>query len=162
MKKTLSVFTVLLLFIINGCTKEEKSDPVSPSVEKKVASCTGCHTDYEHLKEVYTPDPPDPGGGGCGGETPHIEPYDRVYLGGEGYNQFLKTAHGRMPCTSCHNGNDNTADKDSAHSNNFLKKHLMLQKKNVGDVIMQLYTECRIVSIQWDGDRRICLHFDPV
>ena len=51
-------------------------------------SCEGCHTDYDLLKQVHTPDPPSTGGGGCGGEAPHYEPYDRVVLRGDGYQDF--------------------------------------------------------------------------
>ncbi len=123
MKKLILTILIIPFLLSTGCEEEEKTDPVSPpSTEKSVASCEGCHTNYSHLKEVYTPDPPDPGGGGCGGETPHIEPYDRAYLGGDGYEHFKTTVHGKMPCTTCHNGVDSTDSKSVAHSGDFLKK----------------------------------------
>lgn len=110
---------VILSIIIWGCGKEPKT-PLEVEQSPSVNSCEGCHTNYAHLKKVYTPDTA-AAPGGCGGETPHIEPYDRVYLGGEGYKAFKASTHGKIPCTSCHNGVDNTGDKKLAHSNNFIK-----------------------------------------
>jgi hypothetical protein len=74
------------------------------------------------FKNRVHPDPPVSGGGGCGGEAPHIEPYDRVFMGGSGYQDFKNDPHGKIPCTACHNGVDNTADKNVAHSGDFIKK----------------------------------------
>ncbi len=115
-------FCLFLVIVLVGCKKEENEEPVTPETPKakSVASCEGCHTNYETLKKVYTPDPPSEGGAGCGGETPHFEPYERVFMGGEGYASFKKDIHGKMPCTSCHNGVDGTDDKAKAHSNNFI------------------------------------------
>lgn len=110
--------TFLILLII-GCREEPKT-PVSQEQSLSINSCEGCHINYEHLKKVYSPDTVS-AGGGCGGEIPHIEPYDRVYLGGDGYRQFKASTHGKISCTSCHNGVDNTSDKKLAHSGNFLK-----------------------------------------
>lgn len=126
-RKKLLFLTVIFLsaFIFINCSEEKKSDPENPitPVNKEIASCEGCHTNYETLKQVYTPDPPDDGAShGCGGEAPHFEPYDRVYLGGSGYQEFKNDIHGKIPCVSCHNGVDNTSDKNTAHSNNFLAK----------------------------------------
>jgi len=118
------IFTVsIVLFLFAGCS-EEKNDtpPTDPENIAKVNSCEGCHTNYEHLKEVYTPDPPAPPSHGCGGDAPHYEPYDRVFLGGTGYAQFQNTMHGKLGCVTCHNGVDGTADKAEAHSGNFIKK----------------------------------------
>lgn len=115
---------IIISIVILGC-KDRTEEPISGDeqvIAKSVASCEGCHTSYENLKRVYTPDPPSTGGGGCGGETPHIEPYDRVYLGGEGYQAFKQDVHGKMPCTTCHNGVDGTDNKAQAHSGNFIKK----------------------------------------
>lgn len=125
-KSVISVLFIMLIFTLVACNKDESNDPVDNQqpVVKNVASCEGCHTNYDKLKAVYTPDPPSDGEAshGCGGEAPHYEPYDRVYLAGEGYTEFKKDVHGKIPCVSCHNGVDKTADKAVAHSGNFLKK----------------------------------------
>jgi len=83
-------------------------------------SCEGCHIDYERLVEVHSPDTAPPAGG-CGGEAPHYEPYDRVYMGGEGYEAYKTSGHYALGCTSCHNGIGDTGDKDEAHSGDFLR-----------------------------------------
>jgi len=121
MKKLLLLLAIPLTIFI-GCSDDPSDENNNDPVSKDVASCEGCHTNYTHLKAVYTPDPPVSGGGGCGGETPHIEPYDRVYMGGSGYADFKSDPHGKIPCTACHNGVDKTDDKTVAHSGNFLKK----------------------------------------
>jgi len=94
-----------------GCTKDSNG--------ARVDSCEGCHTSYSYLQEVYTPDTDAPAGG-CGGEAPHYEPYDRVYLGGAGFKAYQESAHYEVGCTGCHNGTDKTADKGKAHSGNFI------------------------------------------
>jgi thiosulfate/3-mercaptopyruvate sulfurtransferase len=78
-------------------------------------SCEGCHTDYERLIEVHDPDTAPPPGG-CGGDAPHYEPYDRVYLGGSGYDDFMASGHYNIGCTNCHGGVGDTGDKYEAHS----------------------------------------------
>lgn len=115
---------VFTLFFFTGCTIEKIEDtPTSPGDLAKVNSCEGCHTNYEHLKANYTPDPPSDGGGhGCGGDAPHYDPYDRVYLGGSGYEDFKNDIHGKLGCVTCHNGIDGTDDKEIAHSGNFTKE----------------------------------------
>jgi hypothetical protein len=155
--KIFFLYIALFLFIfIIGCKEEEKTDPVSPpAAEKSVASCEGCHTNYEHLKEVYTPDPPDPGGGGCGGETPHIEPYDRTYLGGDGFEHFKTTIHGKMPCTTCHNGVDSTDNKSVAHSGDFLKKPSLHSEEKCGSCHASTTARAKIVFMQMAGVKRI-------
>jgi thiosulfate/3-mercaptopyruvate sulfurtransferase len=126
MQKKILLLLSSLLFIalvVLGC-KDRSEEPISTDnqvITKSVASCEGCHTNYDNLKKVYTPDPPSEGGGGCGGETPHIEPYDRVYLSGIGYQEFKNDVHGKIPCTTCHNGVDGTDNKTVAHSGNFIK-----------------------------------------
>ncbi|MBN1301520.1 MAG: hypothetical protein JW995_09930 [Melioribacteraceae bacterium] len=113
---------VMLTFLFIACKEDNPDDaPIESESVAKVNSCEGCHTNYEHLKDVYTPDPPSTGGGGCGGDAPHYEPYDRVYLGGSGYETFKVTMHGRMECVKCHNGVDGTDDKELAHSGDFIK-----------------------------------------
>lgn len=110
------IFSVLLII---GCREEPKT-PTSSQESLSINSCEGCHINYEYLKKVYSPDTVS-AGGGCGGDIPHIEPYDRVYMGGEGYREFKASTHGKIPCTSCHNGVDNTSDKKLAHSGNFIR-----------------------------------------
>lgn len=125
MKKTLYLLALITLSILfaQACKEDDSPELNVPDPDiAKVNSCEGCHTNYEHLKKVYTPDPPSTGGGGCGGETPHIEPYDRVYLGGDGYVIFRNSIHGALSCTKCHNGVDGTDEKDVAHSGNFRNK----------------------------------------
>ncbi len=124
-KKVTSLYAILSLLIIlyAGCKKEE---PVTPGntitkAEKSINSCEGCHTNYEVLKAIAAPDTAAPAEShGCGGEPPHYEPYDRVYLGGDGYSAFQNTMHGKLACTDCHNGVDNTDDKSLAHSGDFI------------------------------------------
>ena len=106
----LVIFTIFAVIIGFGCTQYKIPD------YSDVASCVGCHTNYEHLKDVYSPDTV-AAVGGCGGAAPHYEPYDRVYLGGTGYNRFKSDfAHGGLACTSCHNGINGTHEKEIAHS----------------------------------------------
>jgi len=96
-----------------------------------VASCVGCHTNYAHLKDVYTPDTA-AAIGGCGGDAPHYEPYDRVFLGGDGYESFKKSFHGDIACTNCHGGINGTHEKEIAHSNNFIKEPSTLYAQKCG------------------------------
>ena len=108
-----------------SCQKKLEDNPITSETptENSIASCEGCHTNYVALKSNYTPDPPFEGDShGCGGEAPHYEPYDRVFLGGEGFATFKKDVHGKLPCVSCHNGVDGTSDKTKAHSGDFLEK----------------------------------------
>lgn len=124
-KSILFSFILFLVIAVVGCKEELKDEPSTPetTVVKSIASCEGCHTNYETLKKNYTPDPPATGDShGCGGEAPHFEPYDRVFLGGEGYQEFKSNIHGKIPCVGCHNGVDGTSDKTLAHSKDFIKK----------------------------------------
>jgi len=117
----------LSLISLIGCS-EEKELPITPGGENELAknSCEGCHTDYDLLKQVYTPDPPSTGGHGCGGGAPHYEPYDRVILKGDGYTEFKNSVHGKLGCVTCHNGIENANGstdkeiKDNAHSSDFI------------------------------------------
>src|SRR3970040_1061841 len=103
----LSLITVWGLSMLGGCTKESLV-PVEPEEhEKKEASCEGCHTDYLLLKKIASPDTA-VSGGGCGGDTPHIEPYDRVFMSGAGFARFTNSTHGKQACTTCHGGVDST------------------------------------------------------
>jgi hypothetical protein len=112
----LSLYFFVNIFI--SCA-DKISEP-ELDVHASVSSCEGCHTDYAHLKAVYSPDTEVPAAG-CGGEAPHFEPYDRVYMGGEDYAEFASSTHGKLSCTACHNGVDDTEDKNEAHSADFIK-----------------------------------------
>lgn len=104
-----------------GCDQIPKIPTEPNESELPANTCEGCHTNYELLKAVYTPDTEEPLAG-CAVEVPRIEPYDRVYLGGEGYKHFKSTTHGKLECTVCHNGVGNTSDKKLAHSGDFIKR----------------------------------------
>lgn len=111
------VFFVNIFTLWIGCSDDNKSGPAGSA-----NSCVGCHTNYEKLKAIASPDTALEGGeGGCGGDAPHIEPYDRVYMGGAGFTAFKNSTHGGLECTFCHNGTDDTGDKTLAHSGNFIR-----------------------------------------
>ena len=111
--KVLILIVILAVVTSNFKKKDTGPDP------NQVASCEGCHTNYAHLQSVYTPDTTKPSGG-CGGEAPHYEPYDRVYLGGTGFTDFKNSSHYTIGCVGCHNGTDGTDNKNLAHSGNFI------------------------------------------
>jgi len=113
------VLPLLLILVIAGCTDEEGSiEPID--TDAQIASCVGCHTNQEALVELADPEDP-PEGGGCGGPPPFIPSYDRVYISPGGYDEFKHTVHGALGCTECHGGVDETADKEVAHSGDFVK-----------------------------------------
>lgn len=109
----------LTAFIFTSCSDNSDDPDPTPAVEN-YASCEGCHTDYAHLQAVFSPDTSAPAGG-CGGEAPHFEPYDRVYMGGVGFENYKKSGHYEIGCTGCHNGVDDTEDKAVAHSGDFVR-----------------------------------------
>lgn len=111
----LALVNFFTMFVFNGCSDDDNNNP--PDLQ--VNSCEGCHTNYDHLRAIADPDT-STGGGGCGGDAPHIEPYDRVHLGGAGYDVFAASTHGEMECIDCHNGQDGTDDKSLAHSGDFI------------------------------------------
>jgi hypothetical protein len=117
--KNFSILFILALMIwaVASCTKDNDDNT---NTTENYASCEGCHTDYAHLQKVYSPDTAAPAGG-CGGEAPHYEPYDRVYMNGEGYAAFKASGHYEMGCVGCHKGVDKTADKTIAHSGDFIR-----------------------------------------
>ncbi|NQU88655.1 MAG: hypothetical protein HQ541_23175 [Mariniphaga sp.] len=106
---------VLLMVFFGSCNQDKTEDQLG----ENVASCEGCHTDYAYLQEVYSADTVAPAGG-CGGEAPHYEPYDRVYMGGDGFEAYKESGHYEIGCVGCHNGTDLTVDKMVAHSGDFI------------------------------------------
>ncbi|MFN8206040.1 MAG: hypothetical protein U0T82_01335 [Bacteroidales bacterium] len=117
-----------MLFLVISCNSgADNKDGDTPTV----ASCEGCHTNYAHLQTVYSPDTAAPAGG-CGGEAPHYEPYDRVYMGGVGFENFKKSGHYENGCVGCHNGTDNTADKALAHSGDFISHPSLFAEEKCG------------------------------
>jgi len=118
MKLLLKTFLITIAsggLILMSCSKKD-SDKVN---EKGYGSCIECHTNYAHLQLVYTPDTAAPAGG-CGGEAPHYEPYDRVYMGGGGFEAYKASSHYNIGCTACHGGVDQVDDKTLAHSGDFV------------------------------------------
>lgn len=132
-KKTFKLLVALIAvmsFIFTGCSNND-DDPDSQPTTKDYASCEGCHTNYAHLQEVYSPDTTVTSGG-CGGEAPHYEPYDRVYMGGDGYELYKASGHYNIGCVGCHNGVDNTADKTEAHSGDFIRHPSVFAEEKCG------------------------------
>ena len=124
----LALSLLIVLSILDGCKKKETEPEPEPLT---VASCEGCHTNYAHLQEVYTPDTAAPPGG-CGGGAPHYEPYDRVFMGGDGYLGFKASGHYQVGCAGCHKGTDNTADKNIAHSGDFISHPSVFAEESCG------------------------------
>ena len=125
-KRSVQILNVgLVALVMIGCTQYR-----GPDIDN-FASCEGCHTDYANLQEVFTPDTA-AAVGGCGGEAPHYEPYDRVYLGGEGYEEYKASGHYMLGCTGCHNGVGDTSDKPEAHSGDFISHPSMEYEDKCG------------------------------
>lgn len=109
---------LLLICLIAGfaaCTNH----PMITGEAEQTSQCEACHTNYDLLKQVYSPDTAAPAGG-CGGEAPHYEPYDRVFMGGAGYEAYKNSGHYSIGCVGCHNGDENESDKTLAHSGDFI------------------------------------------
>jgi thiosulfate/3-mercaptopyruvate sulfurtransferase len=118
------------LFIAgSSCTNYQI--PGRNSGEITANSCEGCHTDYDRLIEEHTPDDAPPLSG-YGTTAPHIEPYDRVYLDGEGFEAFKASPHYPAGCTGCHNGVGNTGNKEEAHSGEFIKHPSLFYEDKCG------------------------------
>jgi len=110
--KKISSFIILIVFFAS-------CENAKIYIGEEISSCEKCHTDYALLQKVFSPDV-EPPASGCGGDAPYYEPFDRVYMGGEGYAEYKKSVHYGISCSECHNGNDNTNDKTKAHSGNFI------------------------------------------
>ena len=115
------IVSLLLVWHIGCVDTKQVLEPPAPASSVEIASCVACHTNYRTLQALADPDT-DPPVEGCGGGAPHIEVYDRVYLGGPGYEAFKNSEHGRLSCTACHGGVDGTGDKKLAHSGDFVKR----------------------------------------
>lgn len=143
----------LLVVVIAGslcfsCTQHKIPD------YSDVASCVGCHTNYAHLKDVHSPDTVAPAGG-CGGDAPHYEPYDRVFLGGEGYKTFKADyGHGNLQCTFCHGGINGTHEKEIAHSGEFIKHPSMLYEQKCGTCHAEIAENFNTSLHQGTGQKR--------
>ncbi len=130
-KKLLMMISALMLIVaLASCSDDDDNgnDPDDPDV----ASCEGCHTNHDHLKLVHSPDTTAPAGG-CGGDAPHYEPYDRVYLGGSGWEEFKTSSHYELGCVGCHNGNNETDDKKIAHSGDFVAHPSTIAQEKCAD-----------------------------
>ncbi len=104
-KKLFFLIKILLLILFISCDNENDNELVSHS---EMNTCVGCHTNYEVLKDVYTPVPDSLK------DSKFIEPYDRVFI--KNIDEFTNNdPHGKMACTDCHNGISNTVDKVLAH-----------------------------------------------
>jgi len=145
----LKLFFAITILIATSCT----SDTIVLVQEKGVASCEGCHTDYAHLQKVYSPDTTAPAGG-CGGEAPHYEPFDRVYMGGEGYEAYKSSSHYKLGCVSCHNGTDNSADKKVAHSGNFVSHPSVINDEKCGSCHKSIVDNFKTSLHQGMGQKR--------
>ena len=110
---------VRAMVFFNGCQKNNDTIANNDSSHSSSSNCISCHTNYSLLKQIASPDTT-AGGGGCGGDAPVIETYDKVYLGGTGFESFQQSSHGKLKCTECHGGNEDATDKTNAHTNNFI------------------------------------------
>ena len=108
------------IFVWQDGPVETKEPSEKGTQSGSAGSCIACHTDYPKLQTLASPDEGPPMEG-CGGAAPRIDPCDRVFLGGPGYEAFKKSAHGSLSCTECHGGMDGTTDKKQAHSGDFIK-----------------------------------------
>lgn len=150
MYKKLAFPTILLaisgLLVFFSCTGDDPD-------EKSVASCVGCHTNYAHLQAVFSPDTTAPAGG-CGGEAPHYEPYDRVFMGGEGFEAYKASSHYAIGCTGCHNGVDNTDDKVVAHSGDFIRHPSVFYEEKCGSCHTEIASDFNTSLHQGTGQKR--------
>jgi hypothetical protein len=56
-----SAIAFALLLSVSSC-KDDKDENNNTPVNTEVASCEGCHTNYAHLQEVFSPDTVAPAG----------------------------------------------------------------------------------------------------
>ena len=110
--KYIQLTLILLTFFFTACKKEIL--PIENKSQASQSSCETCHYNFEMLKKVASPEEPPTGGGGCGGDAPYIEPWNRVYVNQVEYNN---STHAKLTCVWCHDGNDKTMDKNISHKN---------------------------------------------
>jgi len=144
------MFISFFAIIIIGCTSEKITNDTNLTT---IASCEGCHTNYAHLQEVFSPDTVAPAGG-CGGDAPHYEPYDRVYMGGDGMEAYKNSGHYAIGCVSCHKGTDNTADKDLAHSGDFIRHPSVFAQETCGTCHQSIVNNFSTSLHQGTGQKR--------
>ena len=107
LKISLSAIVVfgIIVGIGIGCTNYTIPDRNNKKISE--ASCEGCHIDYDRLIETHSPDTGAPVGG-CGGDAPHYEPYDRVFMDGQtdftGDLVYRFAAHHRANYGACKTG----------------------------------------------------------
>lgn len=141
--------SMLTALLIVGCAKVNNKDKDT----LPYGTCEGCHTDYDRLQLVYSPDTAAPAGG-CGGTAPHYEPYDRVYMAGDGYEAFKSSTHDALNCTDCHNGTDKTSDKDLAHSGDFLSHPSQEYEDKCGSCHAEIVDDFSTSLHQGTGQKR--------
>lgn len=120
---------LVMAWMIAGCANYTVPDKGNLPIDAN--SCEGCHTDYEKLIAVHSPDTTPPASG-CGGEAPSYEPYDRVYLGGTGYDDFKASGHYGIGCVNCHGGVGDSGEKLEAHSGDWTDTPSMYYAENCG------------------------------
>jgi len=113
------LFLIVIMAGFLGCNKSEEPMTADLDVQNAEKGCYECHSDVEFLKKVAAPDTAHVvSEGGCGGELPAMEAWEKVYVGGSGGAKFLSTVHGKIACTGCHGGVEK-ATKAKAHTGDF-------------------------------------------
>ena len=149
-KSVLILIHIVGIFAVYNCTHHT----LNPDSEgESVASCEGCHTNYSHLQEVYTPDTT-AAVGGCGGEAPHYEPYDKVIMDPEDLDAYKESSHYSIGCTGCHNGTDNTADKELAHSGDFISHPSLFYEDKCGSCHSEIVENFKTSLHHGTGQKR--------
>ncbi len=148
LKYQLICIITLSVIVTTSCTYD-----TLVSTNGGVASCEGCHTNYAHLQKVFSPDTTAPAGG-CGGEAPHYEPFDRVFMGKEGFQSFKNSAHYSVGCVGCHNGNNNTSNKTLAHGDGFVSHPSVLYEEKCGTCHKDIVANFKTSIHQGTGQKR--------
>ncbi|HOJ04907.1 MAG TPA: hypothetical protein PK916_12990 [Bacteroidota bacterium] len=122
MKRPIHLLLLVPVLLFVACDDDDTTPPNPLQAKADITTCIGCHSDEATLKAVADPNPPvGPGEGGCGGTLPEMEAWLKVYVGGTYGEQFLKSAHGKLACQSCHGGKEPAKDKHEAHGTDFVK-----------------------------------------
>jgi hypothetical protein len=128
--------SIILLWQI-GFVETKESSGKNTADSSSDSSCVTCHTDYDALQSLASPDTEKPMEG-CGGAAPYIAPHDRVFLGGPGYEAFKNSTHGMLQCSDCHGGVEDTMDKNSVHSGDFIKNLRRCVSTGYGGAVLRL------------------------